>query len=103
MENARIARIESATLLGMRPREAGNNARLNIHGIEVHFKVLRLTSSDGASGFGLCLASREEAQPLLGEDISRFFTDDGRVATSAYRLRFPLWDLAGKLHGNAGL
>ena len=99
MENARIARIESATLLGMRPRVAGNNARLNIHGIEVHFKVLRLTSSDGASGFGLCLASREEAQPLLGEDISRLLTDDGRIADAALAFDCPLWDLAGKLRG----
>ena len=99
MENARIARIESATLLGMRPREAGNNARLNIHGIEVHFKVLRLTSSDGASGFGLCFASREEAQPLLGEDISRLLTDDGRIADAALAFDCPLWDLAGKLRG----
>ena len=97
MNSSRIDRIESAPLVGRRPRQAGNNARLNIHGIDVHLRVMRVTTTDGASGFGLCLAGREEAGPLLGADISKFFTDDGRVATSAYTFDFPLWDLAGKL------
>ena len=71
METARITRIESAPLVGQRPREAGNNSRLNIHGIDVHLQVMRLTTADGASGFGLCFASREEAGQLLGQDIAK--------------------------------
>ena len=99
MNSSRIDRIESASLVGRRPRQAGNNARLNIHGIEVHLQVLRLTTTDGASGFGLCLASREEAQPLLGEGISKLFTDGGCIANAAHAFDIPLWDLAGKLRG----
>jgi len=99
MEKARIALIESAPLIGRRPREAGNNSRLNIHGIEVHLQVMRLTTADGASGFGLCFAGREEARQLLGRDIAHLLTDDGRVASSARAFDFPLWDLAGALRG----
>lgn len=99
MESARIARIESAPLVGRRPREAGNNSRLNIHGIDVHLQVMRLTTTDGASGFGLCFASREEAGKLLGEDVSSLLTDEARVVKSARVFDFPLWDLAGTLRG----
>ena len=99
MNSSRIDRIESAPLVGRRPRQAGNNARLNIHGIDVHLQVMRLTTTDGASGFGICLASREEAGPLLGDDISRLLTDDGRIADAALAFDCPLWDLAGKLSG----
>ena len=97
MNSSRIDRIESAPLVGRRPREAGNNARLNIHGIDVHLQVMRLTTTDGASGSGICLASLEEAGPLLGEDITRLLTDDGRIADAALAFDCPLWDLAGKL------
>ncbi len=99
MESARIARIESAPLLGRRPREAGNNSRLNIHGIDVHLQVMRLTTADGASGFGLCFASREEAGQLLSQDVSSLLTDEVRVVKSARAFDFPLWDLAGTLRG----
>ncbi len=99
MEKARIARIESAPLVGQRPREAGNNSRLNIHGIDVHLQVMRLTTADGASGFGLCFASREEARQLLGQDVASLLTDEVRVVKSARAFDFPLWDLAGALRG----
>lgn len=99
MDSAAIARIESAPLVGRRPREAGNNSRLNIHGIDVHLQVMRLTTGDGASGFGLCFAGRDEAEPLLGGDVSELMTDDGRIASSARAFDFPLWDLAGALRG----
>lgn len=99
MEKAIIARIESAPLRGRRPRAAGNNARLNFHGIGVELQIMRLTSAHGATGFGLCFASREEAQTLLGADISKLFSAGGRVAQAARAFEFPLWDLAGALRG----
>ena len=49
MEKAKIARIESAPLVGRRPREAGNNSRLNIHGVHVQLQVTRLTTVEGAT------------------------------------------------------
>ena len=99
MESAIIARIESAPLTGVRPREAGNNARLNIHGIDVQLQVLRLTTTEGAAGFGLCFAGREAAQTLLGADLNTFLTDDGDIGNAARAFDFPLWDLLGVLRG----
>ena len=99
MENARIARIESAPLVGKRPREAGNNSRLNIHGIDVHMQVLRLSTADGASGFGLCFAGLEAAQALLSADVFTLLNDDGHIGDAARAFDFPLWDLLGVLRG----
>ena len=97
MGEPKIDRIESAPLMGRRPRAAGNNARLNMHGIEVELRVLRLTTSDGASGFGLCFASQEHAKRLLGAAVSDLLADDGRVAADWRAFDFPIWDLAGAL------
>lgn len=97
MDKSTIARIESAPLVGQRPREAGNNSRLNIHGIDVRIQVMRLTTADGATGFGICFAGREEAGQLLGRDIANLVGDDGRIASSARAFDFPLLDLAGAL------
>ncbi|MYD10446.1 MAG: mandelate racemase [Chloroflexi bacterium] len=99
MAEPRIDRIESAPLSGRRPRAAGNNARLNMHGIEVELRVMRLTTSDGASGFGLCFASAEEAERLLGVPVSNLRPDDGSVAADWRAFEFPVWDLAGALRG----
>ena len=97
MHKAKIERIEAATLIGQRPRAAGNNARLGGHGIEVRLPLVRLTTNDGASGFGFSQASREEAQALLGADLSELLTVEARVADHARAFESPLWDLLGKL------
>lgn len=101
MENDRITRIESAPLVGARPREAGNNARLHIHGIDVHLQVMRLTTNSGASGFGLCFAGQDEAQALLGKDIRGLWSESGLVSKAARTFDFPLWDLRGALRGKS--
>ena len=98
MDNARIVRIESANLVGRRPREAGNNARLSIHGIEVHLQLVRLTTDSGASGFGFCFASRDEVGPLLGADVSDLLTVEEGSTDAASAFDVPLWDLLGKLN-----
>ncbi|MCY3832490.1 MAG: mandelate racemase [Chloroflexi bacterium] len=100
MENDPITRIESAPLVGARPREAGNNSRLHIHGIDVHLRVMRLTTNSGASGFGLCFAGADEAQALLlGKDIAALWSDGGLVSNTARAFDFPIWDLLGALRG----
>ncbi len=99
MDGNRIAKIEAAKLVGRRPREAGNNARLTIHGIEVHLQILRLTTAEGASGFGLCFAGPEEAGSLLGKSLSQLISAEAGLAESASAFDFPLWDLLGTLSG----
>ena len=99
MGNARIARVESATLVGLRPREAGNNSRLNIHGIDVTVPLARLTADDGRSGFGFSQASRDDAQAILGAAVSDLLTGEADAAEMARAFDFPLWDLLGQLQG----
>ncbi len=99
MGNARIARVESATLVGARPREAGNNSRLNIHGIDVMVPLARLTADDGRSGFGFCQAGRDEAQAILGVAVSDLLTSEAGATEMARAFDFPLWDLLGQLQG----
>lgn len=99
MDGERIERVETARLVGRRPRLAGSNARLSIHGIEAKIQVTRLTIADGASGFGICFAGPEKAQAILGKPVSQLIDVEGGAAESARAFDFPLWDLLGRLRG----
>ena len=100
MENATIVRVEQATLTGVRPREAGNNARLNIHGIDVTAPLARLTTDEGATGFGFSQASPDDAQAILGAAVPDLLTAEaGTTDIVARAFDFPLWDLLGQLTG----
>ena len=99
MIDNRIVRIEAATLTGRRPRMAGCNARIPVHGIEVTVPIVRLTTDDGASGFGPGQASAEAAQTLLGAPLQTLAADDGRISEDAGEFEFALWDLLGVLSG----
>ena len=99
MTNAGIDRIEYGTLTGKRPRLAGNNSRIPVHGLEVNVPLIRLTTADGASGFGLASADAETAQALLGQRFSDLLSPDGRVREEWTAFEFPLWDLLGNLKG----
>ncbi len=99
MENSRIDRIEYGTLTGKRPRLAGNNSRIPVHGLEVELLLIRLTTDDGASGFGLGRADAETAQALLGQRFSDLLSSDGRIREEWNAFEFSLWDLLGNLAG----
>lgn len=91
--------VESATLIGRRPRAAGNNARLGAHGIEVTVPLCRLTTADGAAGFGVSQASRDDADKILGADIAELLSVESGLAARARAFDIPLWDLLGQLSG----
>lgn len=99
MENSRIDRTEFGTLVGKRPRLAGNNSRIPVHGLEVELPLIRLTTADGASGFGTGRADAETAQALLGRRLSALLSPEGRVREDSGAFEFPLWDLLGNLKG----
>ncbi len=96
MDKNRIDRIESATLIGRRPRMAGCNARIPVHGIEVAVPLLRLTTDDSASGFGLGQTTAETAQAMLGAPLHELVSADGRVREDTGAFEFALWDLLGQ-------
>lgn len=94
--DACIVRIEWARLEGRRPRHAGSNARLGEHGVTVRVPIARLTTGDGATGFGQCHATVKQSQTLLGRPLSELFAADGDgVAEPWRRWEYPLLDLAG--------
>lgn len=82
-----------------RPRHAGSNARLGAHGITIRVPILRLTASDGSSGFGACRAPVEQAATLLGQPLDTLFSAGSGVADAWRAFDYPLWDLVGKRAG----
>ena len=98
MESPRIVRIEGATLEGRRPRHAGSNARLGAHGEIVRVPLVRLTTDDGATGFGRCRGDLEALRPLLGDQLADAFDRHGATARWL-PCEYPLWDLVGRRAG----
>ena len=88
-----ITRIEWAPLTGERPRSAGANARLGVHGKTVTCPIVRITTSDDAQGFGWSRLSREEAEAWIGQPVPERFEE------FPFALENALWDRAGKLAG----
>ena len=95
MNNPRLTQIESCGLSGKRPRNAGCNARLPSHGIDVRESFTRLRFEDGSSGIGSSHVNLNHAQALLGQLLDSLITLDG-VAESANSIEFPLWDVLGQ-------
>ncbi len=97
MSSARIAAIESGTLVGRRPRLAGFNARKKgDHGWESKIPLARVTTSDGISGFGFSRLTRQQAQLLLDRQLDELITVDSGVNQAAFPMEYPLWDLLGR-------
>jgi L-rhamnonate dehydratase len=99
VENARIARIEFGILEGQRPRHAGSNARLGDHGLTVRVPLARLTTDDGAQGFGVFRGSEGDAAAFLGTPLAATFAAETGTADDARVWDYPLWDLMAKRAG----
>ena len=94
--SSRIDRIEWGTLEGKRLRSAGCNARLGVHGDTIHMPIVRLTTADGASGFGVCRARPQDLSPLLGQSLESVFDEQSGVKDDWRAFEYPLWDLVGQ-------
>lgn len=93
----RIVRIEWARLEGMRPRKAGCNARLGEHGQQVRPPIVRLTTNDGAVGFGWSWLTEAQAKELIGFSLDEAM-DAARGVRERFRLlEYAIYDLAGKV------
>ncbi|MBN1579153.1 MAG: mandelate racemase [Anaerolineae bacterium] len=99
MDNQRIVRIEWARLEGMRPRKAGCNARLGEHGQQVSPPIARLTTNDGATGFGWSWLTDVQASDLIGFSLGEIVDENGVVRERFRALDYALYDLAAKLAG----
>ncbi len=97
--DVRVARIEWGRLQGARPRHAGSNARLGIHGKEVQVPVARITTEDGATGWGRASLNRESAQALCGLSFGELLAAETLSSPRTRLLEFPLLDLIGQRAG----
>ncbi|MBM3190232.1 MAG: mandelate racemase, partial [Chloroflexi bacterium] len=97
--SSRIVRIEWAELEGERPRTAGCNARLGAHGKRVRASIARVSTDDGAAGFGWAAITESEALALIGRPLSEAFDGGPGVAEGFRAIEYPLLDLEGKLAG----
>lgn len=99
MSGPRIVCLEWAHLEGRRPRVAGCNARLGVHGDRAGAWLVRLTDSDGASGFGPFTCRPGELALLVGQPLSALW-NPGRGTTEPGRpVDLALWDLAARREG----
>ena len=100
MNSATISAIEWGTLIGQRPRQAGCNSRMAVHGQDVHVPLARVTISDGTSGFGACRPfTQTDAVSFLGAHLGDLIDAGNGVASQAASLECPLWDLLGNRTG----
>jgi len=98
MTGATIQRIEMGILEGTRPRHAGSNARLGPHGATIRLPIVRITTADGASGFGRCGATAMSLDSLVGQDIDTLVSTDG-AEPACIPVEYPLLDLAARRAG----
>ncbi len=96
MDNTRVTRIEWGQLEGQRPRNAGCNARLGEHGSRIPLPLVRLTTADGATGFGASRIEKEQAECLLGASLSDLYDPEVGVLDTGRGVEYALWDLVGK-------
>jgi len=91
-----IRKIEWARLDAMRPRVAGCNARLGVHGQHLRPPIARITDQDGRTGFGWSRVEQAEAEQLVGSQILEVIDSQEGVSEACRIIEFPLWDLYGQ-------
>ena len=96
---AQIARVEWGHLEGVRLRHAGSNARLGTHGQKVAVPLARVTTEDGAMGWGRAFLRREDAQAFCGLSLGELFAAETEISSRCRALEFPLLDLLGQQAG----
>jgi L-alanine-DL-glutamate epimerase-like enolase superfamily enzyme len=94
----RITRIVAFDLPSKRNKLAGKNARLDVHGDSAVDPMVRIYTSAGVDGIGVCRASKESLAKLLGHGPTESFDADKLQITGPLGSQtMPLWDLLGKL------
>jgi L-alanine-DL-glutamate epimerase-like enolase superfamily enzyme len=99
MSNLRLISIEAGFLVGKRPRVAGRNSRLPVHGIDVREPFARLRFGDGSTGFGYSRVSKERAAKLIGTHLDSLISVKNGISAGALGIEFPLWDALGRRAG----
>ena len=94
-----IVGVESARLVGKRPRIVGRNSHLGVHGQIVEEPVVKLATDSGINGWGHSRAKEPDASKIVGKDFWEIFDAKTGTGEAFLGFDFPLWDLAGQLSG----
>lgn len=94
----RIEKIEQVHMKGERPRLAGCNARLGVHGKEIGFPLVRITIG-GIAGYGWSRVSNEAAQSLIGTPVGDIFCEEQWIRDRFHGIQFPLLDWLAVVRG----
>lgn len=95
----RLVRVEWATLEGQRPWSLGKNARLPAHGNRISVPICRLTTSEGARGFGPGQPGIDLVYEALGLPLARLFSKESGTRPEWRAMDYALWDMASKQVG----
>jgi L-alanine-DL-glutamate epimerase-like enolase superfamily enzyme len=90
----RIMEISGTHIPYKRPRIAGRNARLDVHGWGGDFPFARIKAG-GIEGSGWCTLTRAKAEMLAGIPIRAMFQEDGMLRGEFRNIEFPILDWLG--------
>lgn len=79
-----------------RPRTAGCNARLGMHGSHGGVPLARIKIG-GITGFGWSMITVSQARQVVGMPVKAMFDEDGMIRDCYRYLEFPLLDWAGQV------
>ncbi len=96
-----ITQIDWAELPSRRPRLAGMNSRLPVHGQDLKVLIMRVQTDDGYEGIGWSNCSRHQAGALLGKSLKDVFSAESGPAPEWMDWELPLWDLAARMTGQS--
>ena len=96
-DNIKITKIEAGSLAGRRSRVIGRNSHLPVHGQEVQEPIVQLHTDAGVAGWAWSRATEEDANRLVGKNLSDVFDPQRGTKDEFLAFDFPLWDLAGRL------
>lgn len=92
----RIEEITWGAVAYKRPRIAGCNARLGVHGWGGDVPIARIKIG-GIYGFGWCTLNQEQARKILGVPVTAIFDEKGMLGEEYYGIEFPILDWLGQV------
>lgn len=90
----RVEEIAWAQLPYKRPRIAGCNARLGVHGWGGEVPIARIKIA-GTYGFGWCTLTQDQAQKMVGVPVRAMFDEEGMLRPQYYGIDFAILDWLG--------
>lgn len=92
----KVTKVSLAELPYLRPRIAGKNARLDVHGFGGSVPIAQIKAGNWA-GFGWCHVSNEDAELLVGTSVKDMLTETGILKKEYRKFEFPILDLLGNI------